>query len=156
VVAQTTSGEDGAVEPLSVWKVELEQGLAQHDVAGTLELDDGALRFTPDEGEGSADIALGAIARVRRLRLTPVMVIRWDDGGTIRETAYYLARPPPLHGDTRNDRDTDVTIGNRRFPTTRRMQQRRNSTYLADAGTTFKPLLKRWVAAIDEARSGSA
>lgn len=139
-----------------MWKVELEHGLAQHDVAGTLELEDGMLRFTAEEGEGTADISIPAIVRVRRLRLTPVMVVRWDDSGTIRETAYYVAKPPPLHGGTRRDRDTDVKVGNRRFPTTRRMQQRRNSTYLADAGTTFKPLLERWVAAIDEARSGSS
>jgi hypothetical protein len=134
------------VEPLRVWKVELAKGLAAHDVAGALTLGEEHLVFTPDDG-GAAQIPYGAIDRVKRLRMTAVIVVRWLDGDELRETAFFATRPPPLHRSTREAHETEVRVG-KLFPTTRRMQQRRNSAYLAEMGTELKPVLKAWTVEI--------
>ena len=140
------------MDPLPVWKVELVKGLAEHDVRGELTLTADAIVFTPADSEIGAAVPLMAIVRMKRLKLTPVLLVRWDDDGERRETAYYVAKPPPL-ARSRADDEVEAGLGKIIKPT-RRMQQRRNSTYLAETGTMLKPLMKAWVAEVNRRRDG--
>jgi hypothetical protein len=136
------------MEPLRVWKVELASGLAAHDVAGKLRLADDAVVFVPTEGAGEAPIPFASMRRVKRLRLTAVLLIRWVDDREVRETAFYLTKPPPLHRSTKAETETAVGLG-RIIRYGKRTQQRRNSAYLAEVGTLMKPTLKEWVRELD-------
>src|SRR5262245_2287180 len=131
------------MDALPVWKVELAKGLVDHDVEGELTLSDTDIVFTPADAEVGATIAYTAILQVKRLKLSPVLLVRWVDEGERRETAYYVAKPPPM-ARSRSDDEAEVSLG-RMIKPTRRMQQRRNSTYLAEMGTTWKPVMKEWV-----------
>ena len=151
MVAAGTSGEDGAMDPLPVWKVELAQGLVDHDVHGELTLTDTHVVFMPADSEIGATIAYDAILQVKRLKLSPVLLVRWVDEGERRETAYYVAKPPPMARSRRDD-EAEVALG-RLIKPSRRMQQRRNSTYLAETGTVMKPVMKAWVAEVNRRRA---
>ncbi len=154
MVAVAASGEDGRVQPLQVWKVELEKGLAAHDVRGTLHLTDRTLVFTPHGETVEVPIDLTAIIRVKRLRLSAVLLLGWTDADRIRETAYYLAKPPPLHQTMKDETETAVGLGRIARPG-KRTQQRRNSTYLAETGQLNRSMLKAWVAEIERRRSAA-
>jgi hypothetical protein len=141
------------MEPLRVWKVELAAGLAEHDVAGKLHLGDDALVFIAKDGPGEAPIPYAAMRRVKRLRMTAVLLVRWVDGDDLRETAYYLTKPPPLR-QPRQETETAIGVG-RLIRPGKRLQQRRNSQYLAEAGTMVKPALREWVGELEERMAAS-
>ena len=141
------------MDPLPVWKVELVKGLADHDIRGELTLTEHEIVFTPEDSEVGAPIPIVAIQRMKRLKLTPVLLVRWVDDGERRETAYYVAKPPPL-ARSRADDEIEAGLGKIIKPS-RRMQQRRNSTYLAETGTMMKPLMKAWVAEVNRRRGAA-
>ena len=154
MVAAGTSGEDDAmdaIDSLPVWKVELAQGLVEHDVRGELTLTDTHVVFMPTDSEIGATIAYTAIVQVKRLKLSPVLLVRWIDEGERRETAYYVAKPPPM-AKSRQDDESEIALGRIMKPS-RRLQQRRNSTYLAETGTVMKPVIKAWVAEVNRRRA---
>ena len=67
-----------------------------HDVRGELTLTDTHVVFMPADSEIGATIEYAAILQVKRLKLTPVLLVRWVDEGERRETAFYVAKPPPM------------------------------------------------------------
>ena len=84
----------GPMDPLPVWKVELAQGLVDHDVRGELTLTDTHVVFMPADSEIGATIEYAAILQVKRLKLSPVLLVRWVDEGERRETAYLRGQAP--------------------------------------------------------------
>ena len=134
------------LEPLEVWKVELARGVAHHDVAGTLHLGDEALEFAGEDAPARMRIAYTRIGRVRRLRVSSVLVMDWEEDGAMRRTAFYLSKPPPLHPSDTGETPPAPGLGVGRA--TRRGQQRRNTYYLATVGTEAKPILKAWLAEV--------
>jgi len=137
------------LEPLTVWKVELAHGLAHRDVAGTLTLGADALEFEADEAAAPMHIGYAAITRAKRLRLSAVLLVRWESDGTTRLTAFYLAQPPPLAPP--DPGEAGLRTGNMRvgfLRPTKRGQRRRNTAYLAYTGADLKPALRAWTAEV--------
>ncbi len=135
------------MEPLEVWKVELAAGLAHRDVRGTLHLGTDALEFSGKDATPPMRIGYASIARVKRLRVSSVLLIHWREGAATRHTAFYLTKPPPL--DPTGAEVTSARAARSPFTRkTRRGQQRRNSYYLASTGTELKPTLVTWVAEV--------
>ena len=80
-----------------MWAVELGKDVQTDEIKGTLELSDQALLFSPnDEIRPAMRIALHDIAKVRRLRGSPVLMVERTTSAGSRKTAFYFAQPPPL------------------------------------------------------------
>jgi hypothetical protein len=143
------------VEPLTVWKVELSSGNVHEDIEGILTLGEQALEFEPaeDEAAGPSAIPLSSIAGVKRLRLSPVLLVRWRDRDQLVETAYYLAKPPPLGAGASSPAAPASAIDARRERRAFRTRKRRNSYYLTSMGVEAKPTLIAWVAEIRSQQS---
>ena len=136
-------------KPITVWAVELEKDARLEDVKGTLRLAEEALVFTPrDEARPEARIALDEIAKVRRLRGSPVlMVVRSTPAGE-RRTAFYFVQPPPIAiitGET-VERPKTRSISDLRNP--RRKARRQNVSYLGVMNREKKQALSEWVRAV--------
>ena len=80
-------------------------------------------------------IPLSAVRRTRRVRGSPVLVVRLEGEGLPPRILLYFSRPPPLPGAQE--------IGRRRA-------RRRNVTYLGTRGTELKREIREWVRAIRE------
>jgi hypothetical protein len=145
-------------KPITVWAVELEKDARLEDVKGTLRLAEEGLVFTPrDEGRPEARIALDEIAKVRRLRGSPVlMVVRSTPAGE-RRTAFYFAQPPPIAVITGEaiERPKTRSISDLRNP--RRKARRQNVSYLGVMNREKKQAVTEWVRAVRAAiANGSA
>lgn len=126
-------------ESVAVWKVELRRGLEPIDVAGTLTMADAGLVFEDEDG-ATTRIAFADIARARRQRLSPILIVRHRDP-TRGETAFYFAEPPPLRPP--DPAELSLREATRRRPSKRR-QQRDNTGYLSTKGTALKPTIEAW------------
>jgi hypothetical protein len=140
-------------EPVTVWMVPLAHGVAPVDMEGTLELADDAVVFTDARDETVTSIPLAAIRKVKRHRISPILMLTCVDGTVTRRVAFYFAPPPPLDPIVR----PALTVRDANFPRggkpSRRRQRRKNTLYLSTAGDEFKPQLREWVA---ELRAGTA
>lgn len=138
-------------EPLTVWKVVLSKGRPPVDVRGTLSLDDEALVFVADGEVAETRIRYTDVAEAKRLRGSPVLLIRRSDPG-LGALAFYFAEPPPLQGPdpaTATLRETGPVspLAALRKPSQRR-QRRQNAGYLAAYGRSLKPTVVAWTAEI--------
>ncbi len=133
------------LEPVRVWAVELGIG-PPVEREGTLSLDPEELRFEPSEPGRAIALPLAAIARVRRLRGSPVLMVVSRRGAERLRTAFYFAPPPPLPGA--EDESQRLSIP---FRNPRRRARRRNVTYLGFMGREKRELLVAWERAVREA-----
>jgi hypothetical protein len=161
VVVRSPSGEDATMDPLLAWMVDLTAGSVHDDIEGVLHLTDDGLAFEPGEGE-TVRIAYERIAHIKRLRMSPVLMVRWEDLGVRTETAFYLAKPPPLGGSSGGrrllyrDAMLGASTGQDRPGKVTRTQRRRNTYYLSSASTDAKPVLVAWVRAVRERMEAGA
>ena len=128
--------------PTTVWAVELGPRSSLEEVKGSLSMTSDGLVFTPrDERRPTQTLAFAEIARVRRLRGSPVlMVVSRGANGTAR-TAFYFAQPPPLERpDETTSRPTPFGLGR----TTKRKVRRQNVSYLGAWNAEKKELLREW------------
>lgn len=136
-------------KPITVWAVELEKEAALEEVRGTLQLEDGALVFTPRaEGRTVSRIPLSNVARVRRLRGSPVLMVFHASADGERRTAFYFAQPPPIGayiGDT-PERPQGLSLSAFRSP--KRKARRDNVGYLGVMNREKKAMLTEWVRAV--------
>src|SRR5438105_4351495 len=66
------------------------------EVAGTLKLVEDSLSFVPKDGSYDMRIQVATISKARRVRGSPVLVVRHrTQSGTV-ETAFYFTQPPPM------------------------------------------------------------
>jgi hypothetical protein len=146
------------MEPIQVWKVELAKEMAAYDVEGSIELAEEALAFLGEEADEPMRIRYDAMVRVKRLRLSPVLVVHWRDTADVRRTAFYLTKPPPLHGGMQKQVHPHEIASDRVRPPSKRTQMRRNSYYLTLTASEVKPTLVAWVRAIKQrmASAGTA
>jgi hypothetical protein len=142
-------------EPVRVWAVELGPETALDERKGTLALEADALVFTPAvEGRPGIRIPLEEIAKVRRLRGSPVLMVARRLEGTTRRTAFYFAQPPPLGVMLGRQEDRRAGLAALRNP--KRRARRENVTYLGLVNRDTKPALAEWARAIRAAtRTGS-
>jgi hypothetical protein len=149
-------------EPTKVWMVPLGR-TPMVEIAGELLLDDEGLLFTPGHEETPATrLRLDSIAKISRLRGSPVVMVTHADGaGTRVQTAFYFTRPPALTNIVKSrapepPASTDVRSVPRPAPfglgqrkPSKRKAVRTNATYLTQEGTNRKRELQEWV---DEVR----
>jgi hypothetical protein len=134
-----------------VWMVRLRRGDTS-EVAGTLNLLEEGLSFVPKDGSYDMRIPVTTIRRARRIRGSPVLVIRHEVANEVVETAFYFTQPPPM---PRADSDPARTTGNPLRRKTKRKTMRKNAGYLTTMNATHKQDVAAWLSSIEE-RMGSA
>ncbi len=139
-----------------MWAVHLGKDVQPDEIKGTLELGTDALLFTPnDEARPVLRIPLGDVAKVRRLRGSPVLMLERTTAAGSRKTAFYFAQPPPLTAllGTSPERPTGLAA----FRSPKRKARRDNVGYLGLMNREKKDALSEWVRAVKEAvaRGGS-
>ena len=129
------------------------------ELVGTLRTDDDGLRFDPrDETRPPTVLRFREIAKITRLRGSPVlMVTHVAGGGAKTQTAFYFTQPPALTNivgsqtprpeETEDFRPFRSTLGMGRHRSKRR-SVRANATYLTREGVDRKRELQEWVAEI--------
>jgi hypothetical protein len=138
-----------------VWAVELGPRSPQDDVKGSLALEPDALTFAPaDPGRPPIRIALASIAKVRRLRGSPVLMVVHGAEGTKRRTAFYFVQPPPL-GVLLGTQEPVRPSGIAAFRNPKRRARRENVGYLGVTNRDKKAVLAEWVRAV-RAAAGTA
>jgi len=137
--------------PVIVWAVELEPGSSLEEVQGSLTLETEALVFTPREGHGSERrYQLAEVARARRLRGSPVLLIVHEPSREPRRTAFYFVQPPPL---VPPDESRKAVLGPLAGGSPRKVR-RRNASYLGFSNRQKKQVLREWERAVQAALAG--
>jgi hypothetical protein len=140
---------------VTVWAVELGKDVHPDEIKGTLELGDQALLFSPnDEARPAIRIALHDIAKVRRLRGSPVLMVERTTSAGSRKTAFYFAQPPPLA--VLMGASVEQPVGFDRFRSPKRKARRDNVGYLGLMNREKKAALSEWVRAVKDAVSKTA
>jgi len=87
--------DGGVIEPATVWAVRY--GHYSDEVRGELSLDGPFLRFRHLRGSKNIDIPLSGILKVRRLRGSPVLEVRFHIEGGQGRMAFFFSQPPPIN-----------------------------------------------------------
>jgi hypothetical protein len=126
---------------VTVWAVELRAGASPQEIRGTLALTSDALVFTPhDEPHPERRYPLQDLARVRRLRGSPVLMIVRESAEGPKRTAFYFVQPPPLQRPEEPIRPTPLSFGR----SSRRKIRRQNVSYLGLWNREKLGLLREW------------
>ncbi len=129
-----------------MWAVDLVEGVPARERAGTLSLDDEDLRFQPSkEDEPGLAIPLRGIDKVKRLRGSPVLVVRFRREAEPWKTAFYFVQPPPLAVLTGHREDANVLAALRN---PRRKARRENVGYLGLSNRAKKQEVVAWERAV--------
>jgi hypothetical protein len=138
-------------EPITVWMVPLRKGVPPREVEGTLSMDDHALTFEATKTGQHVSLPFGEIVRTKRVRISPIMIIRASIEEEPVEIAFYFAPPPPLGPmDPTNITATSTSPFGGLKGTGKHRQRRQNTTYLANTAGTLTPLVKVWTTAVKE------
>ena len=132
-----------------VWMVRLKRGDTS-EVAGTLSLLEDEVSFVPKDQSYDMRIPISSIRRARRVRGSPILVVRHALEDDVVETAFYFTQPPPM---PRADEEAKVNASPFRRKTKRRTM-RRNAGYLTTMNATHKRAVNDWLSSIEE-RLGS-
>lgn len=132
--------------PVTVWRVELNAGSSLEEVKGSLSLAGDALVFTVEDDPGPGRrYPLREVARARRLRGSPVLILERSTPQGPRRTAFYFVPPPPL---VRRDEPAGPSLTGLRGGGKRR-SRRKNVSYLGFMNRQKKPLVQEWVRQIE-------
>jgi hypothetical protein len=135
-------------EPRTVWAVEMHLGVLERK--GTLSLEPDALRFSPASSGREIHIPFTDVAKVRRLRGSPVLLIVHTEGGQKLRTAFYFVEPPPI--GPLLGKEESVPERPSLFPrNTRRRARRQNVGYLSLSNRVKKEEVLEWERALREA-----
>ncbi len=136
---------------MTVWEVELGKQDSP-EVKGSLELATRELIFTPvDEARPTVKIPLDEIARIKRLRGSPVLMVIRETAAGPERVAFYFAQPPPIgaiRGETTAERPSR---GLSAFRNPKRRARRDNISYLGLMNRENKAALNEWVRAVNAA-----
>ena len=136
-----------------MWAVDLVEGASTKERQGTLFLDETTLRFEPSkDGEPSIAIALREVAKVKRLRGSPVLVVLFNRDDARWRTAFYFVQPPPLAAFLEDPRERNVLAALRN---PKRKARRDNVGYLGMSNRAKKDELVAWERAIREAAAAA-
>jgi hypothetical protein len=140
---------------VTVWAVELGRDVQPDEIKGTLELGGDALLFSPnDEARPAIRIALQDVAKVRRLRGSPVLMVERTTSSGSRKTAFYFAQPPPLTALL--GAPVERPAGLAAFRNPKRKARRDNVGYLGLMNREKKAALSEWVRAVKAGVSKAA
>ncbi len=147
-------------QPTKVWMVALGRP-PMVEIVGTLHTEDVGLRFDPrDEALTPTVLRFREIAKVTRLRGSPVLMVTHVAGDSAKmQTAFYFTQPPALTHivGSRTPRPEEIEdlrpfrspLGMGRHRSKRR-SVRANATYLTREGVDRKGELQEWVTEIRE------
>jgi hypothetical protein len=141
------SASIGSVSPGStrVWLVKAGDPSA---TAGSLQLQEGSLRFVPDIGSEAMTIPVAEIRGVRRRRGTPVLSLSYPTEDGMRDLFVYFVKPPPLRSE-RPAAPRPV------FRSPRRLERSAAAMTLRAANRLLKRDIEGWVRALREAGAGA-
>ena len=155
-------------DPTKVWMVALGR-TPMVEIVGELRLDGDGLLFTPRNEETPATrLRFDSVAKIVRLRGSPVLMVTHADGGGERtKTAFYFTQPPALTNIVKSrtpeppastdlraiPRPTPFSLGQRR--PSKRKAVRTNATYLTQEGTNRRRELQAGVYEVREVLRGS-
>lgn len=144
---------------VTVWEVELGKPESSGEVKGTLELSHRHLVFTPrDEARPTRRIPLDEIAKVKRLRGSPVLMVLRGTAEGHERIAFYFAQPPPI--EAIRGEAVERRTGIAAFRNPKRQARRDNISYLGLMNRENKAALKEWARAvrdaIEKAREGAS
>ena len=148
MVARAPSGEDRTVADelgsVTVWMVQLGEGQPATETRGRLSIEEEALVFEAHGTEARTAIRFADAHRAKRLRLSPVLLLRWREVARDRETAFYFVQPPPL---VPPEEPVSVTPAGPfdmlRRPSKRR-QRRQNASFLTVNAGALRPTILAW------------
>ena len=143
--------------PTKVWMVAL--GRSPDEMVGELRLESDGVVFTPrSEGTPVTRLRFEGIAKIARLRGSPVLMVTHTDGaGGKVQTAFYFTQPPALthivaSRTPRSEEIEDLRPLRSPFGMGRHRSKRRsvraNATYLTREGVDRKRELQEWVTEI--------
>jgi hypothetical protein len=151
------------VEPTTVWMVILRRG-ATSERKGLLSLEEDGVFFRDPELGHTWTLKYEHMRSARRVRGSPVLMVRHaTDDGEI-DTAFYFTQPPPLKPPepgsqspsagvaTSSGRPMGAFSSLRR--TSRRRHMRENVRYLTTQSGSKKPEIEAWVEEIAARRRG--
>jgi hypothetical protein len=145
-VSRALRDDERVERSVQVWAVDLVEGTPAKERAGTLSLDDEDLRFQPsNEGEPGLSIPLRGIDGVKRLRGSPVLVVRFRREAEPWRTAFYFVQPPPLATFIGHREDANV-LATLRNP--KRKARRENVGYLGLSNRVKKQEVIAWERAV--------
>jgi hypothetical protein len=133
--------------------VHLRRGFPPDEIEGTLTVDGTGLLFEREDG-GTTRMAFTEVLGARRVRGSPILMLRWRRDGERRETAFYFAQPPPLgplDGRAGAPAGAPPSATSMFRRTTKRKQRRDNTSYLSTLAGSLRPLIDDFV---EEVRSG--
>ena len=134
---------------------ELERPLDLVGLDALPELGDDLLLFSPnDEARPPIRIALHDVAKVRRLRGSPVLMVERSTSSGAHKTAFYFAQPPPLA--TLLGAPVEKPGGLAAFRNPKRKARRDNVGYLGLMNREKKAALSEWVRAVKAGVSKAA
>jgi hypothetical protein len=150
VAESPAAGHDGDVPAfVTVWAVELSRGASLEERKGTLSVSQDAVVFAPKKEEASPlRIPFGHVAKVKRLRGSPVLVLEHGHSGRPTQTAFYFVQPPPIEPP-----EGSVTLRPTPFSFRRsgkRRVRRQNVSYLGAWNREKKAQLREWEEEIRE------
>jgi hypothetical protein len=129
---------------VTVWMVELNAGTPPTDTRGALSIGQDALVFEADGTASRTAIPFVDAQQAKRLRMSPVLLLRWRESARERQTAFYFVQPPPLDPP---DEHLSVTPPGPfemfRRPS-RRRQRRQNAGFLSVNAGHLRPTILAW------------
>jgi hypothetical protein len=134
---------------VTVWAVELGRGASLQEHKGTLSVSEDAVVFAPRKEEASAlRIPFGDVAKVKRLRGSPVLLLEHGHSGRPSQTAFYFVQPPPIEPPEGSAtlRPTPFSFGR----SSKRRVRRQNVSYLGAWNREKKAQLREWEQQIRE------
>jgi hypothetical protein len=152
VVGGATRDDDAVVEPTEVWMVHLGTGVTPAEIRGTLSLGDDGLVFADRKTGTDVVFVFESIARAKRIRGSPVLLIDRLHEGEKRRTAFYFSQPPPLapppgSGASLEPRGPLGPFA--RTTPTKRQVARMNLGYLRSTSAAKKHAVQAWVDAVN-------
>ena len=131
------------MESVTVWAVDLLRDPGT-DRRGSLSLAPDAIEFRSDAPGHEVRIPFDRVAKVRRLRASPVLMVFHEGDGVRLRTAFFFVQPPPLEPVLRTrDRPTSVSP----FGTgllSRKRARRQNASYLGLGNQSKRDVVIAW------------
>jgi hypothetical protein len=134
------------MEPTTVWMVHLAHGAPTDGVKGTLSLNEGAVVFSTSAQDFRFE--LSSVRKAKRRKGSPVLQLDWRHQDSIRSTAFFFVKPPPLRPLEPGSEVVDPVprpaglLGGGRM--TKSRHRKTNIRYLQTKGINTKELIQAW------------
>jgi hypothetical protein len=129
---------------VTVWMVELNAGTPPTDTRGELSIEEDALVFEAHGTASRTAIPFVDAQQAKRLRMSPVLLLRWRESSRDRQTAFYFVQPPPLDPPEEQVSVTPPGPFDLFRRPSRRRQHRQNASFLSVNAGQLRPMILAW------------